>query len=169
MKRRGPYLAKTIVLALICCSVPAALALWSGSARAQQNLSSPSLASQAAADKVTTFTCGFNSIAATLTQCQAAPAAGLKLYVTGLYIQTTTTTSGTYALQTGTGTNCGTGTAALFPASGTANRFNAPITTSAMAAIQFPVPLAAPAASAICVIGVATNTVSGQIVGYVAP
>jgi hypothetical protein len=31
------------------------------------------------------------------------------------------------------------------------------------------VPLAAPTASAVCVIGVATNTVSGQIIGYVAP
>jgi len=155
---------RKVGLVLVC-----AAALSSGVVIAQQNLSAPTLASQAIADKVTTWTCGFNAIAATLTQCQAAPAAGLKLYVTGLYIQTTTTTSGTYSLQTGTGTNCGTGTAALFPVSGTANKFNAPITTSAMASIPFPVPLAAPAASAICVIGVATNTVSGQLVGYTAP
>ena len=152
-----------IVIAAVCPIVA-----WQA-VHAQQSLSSQTLVEQGLADRATQFTCGFNAIAATLTQCQAAPAAGLKLYVTGLYIQTTTTTSGTYAIQTGTGTNCGTGTAALFPVSGTANRFNAPITTSAMAAILFPVPLAAPSASAICVIGVATNTVSGQIVGYIAP
>lgn len=118
---------------------------------------------------VSTFTCGFTGIAASLTQCQAAPASGLKLYVVSLHIQTTTTTSGTYALQSGTGTNCATGTAAVFPVSGTANRFNAPITSNAMASLTFPVPLALPAASAVCVIGVATNTVSGQITGYIAP
>jgi hypothetical protein len=121
------------------------------------------------AGRVTTFSCGLNAVAATLTQCQAAPAAGLKLYVTAVYVQTTTATSGTYAIQTGTGANCVTGTAALFPVSGTANRFNAPITTSAMAALTFPVPLAAPAASAICLIGIATNTISAQIVGFIAP
>jgi hypothetical protein len=115
------------------------------------------------------WTCSLNAIAASLTQCQAAPGAGLSLYVTGLYVQTTTTTSGTYALQTGTGTNCGTGTTAFFPSSSTSNRFNAPITSNAMAAIQFPVPLKVAANSALCLIGVATNTISAQIVGFTAP
>lgn len=115
------------------------------------------------------WTCGVNNVAASLTQCQAAPGANLKLYITGIYVQTTTTTSGTYAIQTGTGSNCGTGTAALFPVSGTGNRFNAPITSNAMAAITFPVPLVAPANSAVCLIGVATNTISAQIVGFTAP
>lgn len=117
----------------------------------------------------TPWTCGLQGIAATLTQCQAAPGAGLKLYLTDIAVQTTTTTSGTYSLQTGTGANCGTGTAALFPVSGTANRFNAPITTSAMASIRFQTPLVAPANSAICLIGVATNTISIQLIGYVKP
>lgn len=116
-----------------------------------------------------TWTCGVNAVAASLTQCQAAPGANLKLYITGLYVQTTTTTSGTYALQTGTGSNCGTGTAALFPVSGTGNRFNAPITSNAMASITFPVPLVAPANTAICLIGVATNTISAQLIGFTAP
>lgn len=116
-----------------------------------------------------TFTCGLQGIAATLTQCQAAAAAGLRYHITGVFVQTTTTTSGTYAIQTGTGTNCGTGTAALFPVSGTSNRFNAPITTSAMAGLAFYTPLVAPVAAAICVIGVATNTISIQINGYTAP
>lgn len=116
-----------------------------------------------------TWTCALNALAATLTQCQAAPGAGLKLYITDIHVQTTTATSGTYAVQTGTGANCGTGTAALFPVSGTANRFNAPITTSAMASLNFNTPLPAPANSAICVIGVATNTISIQITGYTRP
>jgi hypothetical protein len=66
------------------------------------------------------FSAGFNSIAATLTQVQAAPAAGLSIYITDISIQTTTVTSGTYAFQAGTGSNCGTGTAAIYPSSGTA-------------------------------------------------
>ncbi len=139
-----------------------------GSARAQVNVSSADAPDYVSA-KVTTFRCGFNAIANTLTQCQTAPAAGLKLYVQTLHIQTTTTTTGTYALQTGTGSNCATGTAALFPMSGTANRFNAPITTNGIATITFSPPLDAPAAAALCIIGVATNTVSGQIAGYIAP
>ena len=116
-----------------------------------------------------TWTCGVNGVAASLSQCQAAPGAGLKLYITGLYVQTTTTTSGTYALQTGTGSNCGTGTAALFPVSSTSNRFNAPITSNAMASVIFPVPLVAPANTAVCLIGVATNTISAQLIGFTAP
>lgn len=134
---------------------------------AQQNISSPARAYPNGS--VTTFRCGFNALAATLTQCQAAPSAGLKLYVKTLHVQTTTATSGTFALQTGTGTNCATGTAALFPMSGTANRFNAPITSNAMATITFDPPIDLPAATALCVIGVATNTVSGQVAGFIAP
>lgn len=118
---------------------------------------------------VTIWTCGLNALAATLTQCQAAPAAGLKLYLTDITVQTTTTTSGTYAIQTGTGTNCATGTAALFPVSGTANRWNAPITTQAASNFKFGTPLSAPAAAAICVIGVATNTIAIQLQGFTAP
>ncbi len=116
-----------------------------------------------------TWSCGLNSIAATLTQCQAAPASGLSLYVTDFFVQTTTITSGTFALQQGTGSNCGTGTAALFPVSGTANRFNAPVTTSSVASIGFLSPLKLTAANALCLIGVATNTISAQISGFTAP
>lgn len=118
---------------------------------------------------LTPFRCGFNGIAATLTQCQAAPGAGLKLYITRLHIQTTTTTSGTYALQYGTGTNCGTGTTALFPMTATGDRYNAPITSQSMAALAFDPPISGAANTALCVIGVATNTVKGQISGFIAP
>jgi len=116
-----------------------------------------------------TWTCGLNAIAASLSQCQAAPSAGLSLYITSIAVQTTTATSGTYSFQQGTGANCGTGTAAVFPVSGTANRFNAPIAANAMASIEFPTPLKLTAANALCMIGVATNTISAQVVGFTAP
>lgn len=115
------------------------------------------------------WSCTLSGIAATLTQCQAAPGAGLSLYVTDIVVQTTTTTSGTYAVQYGTGTNCGTGTAALFPGGATANRWNAPITTSATSNFSFTTPLVVPANNALCVIGVATNTIRIQMNGYTAP
>lgn len=149
---------RAVLLVALLCAWPAS---------AQTNISSAT--EPYVASRVTTFTCGLNAIAASLTQCQAAPGAGLKLYVSSVHVQTTTTTSGTYAIQTGTGANCVTGTAALFPVSGAANRFNAPITSNAMASLTFPVPLAAPANSAICLIGVATNTISAQLVGFIAP
>lgn len=117
----------------------------------------------------TLWTCGLNALAATLTQCQAAPGANLSLYVTDIIAGTTTTTSGTFGVQTGTGTNCGTGTAALFPVSGTANRFNAPPTTATLLGLHFQTPLKVPANSAVCVIGVATNTINVQLIGFTAP
>lgn len=156
---RGAIVRRATAVALII----AFSALLSG----QSNISQPT--SVYIAPSAQRFTAGFNSIAATLTQIQAAPAAGQSLYITDIHIQTTTATSGTYAFQTGTGTNCGTGTAALFPSSGTGNRFNAPPNTAAMASLNFNTPLKLPAATALCVIGVATNTVSGQVSGYTAP
>lgn len=140
--------------------------LWASPAAAQVAVSSQSQVY--GTGDVVPFKCAFNAIAATLTQCQAAPAAGLKIYIRTLMIQTTTVTSGTYAVQSGTGVNCVTGTAGVFPQSSTTNRFNAPITSQAMAVITFDPPLDLPAASAACVIGVATNTVSGQMAGFIA-
>lgn len=119
----------------------------------------------------TRFECSFNSVAATLTQLTgcAGAGAGLRYYITDVAIQTTTTTSGTYAFQTGTGANCGTGTAALFPVSATGNRFNAVITSNGVSVMNFLTPLQTGANVQVCVIGVATNTVSGQVKGFIAP
>lgn len=144
-----------------------ALLLMPAAAQAQVSVSA-SDAPEYVSAKLTTWTCPFNAVAASLTQCQAAPAAGLKLYVRTLMIQTTTATSGTYALQSGTGANCATGTAAVFPSSATGNRFNAPINSQAMASLTFDPPISLPAASALCIIGIATNTVSGQVFGFTA-
>lgn len=116
-----------------------------------------------------TWTCSLAGLAASLTQCIAAPSAGLRYYITDMFVQTTTTTAGTYSVQMGTGSNCVTGTAALFPVNATSARWTAPISTSPTAAFSFGTPLAVTAASAICVIGTATNTINIQLTGYTAP
>lgn len=127
-----------------------------------QGLSAPVLGTQ--------WTCGLVNLAATLTQCRAAPTSPQRLYLTGIYVQTTTGTPGTYAVQAGTGANCGTGTAAIFPVSGTADHFLAPINTGPMASMTiYPAPLTLPVANAICVIGVAVNTINVQLTGFQQP
>jgi len=115
------------------------------------------------------WTCSLNGISTTLTQCRAAPGAGLSLYVSWVWWQSTTTTAGTGALQAGTGTNCGTGTTAILPASGTANRYGYPASSSAASTLWFPVPIKLAANNALCAIGVATNTLRIDVGGYTAP
>jgi hypothetical protein len=115
------------------------------------------------------FQCSLDAIAATLTQCQAAPAAGLSLYVTNVVAGSTTSTAGQHLLRYGTGTNCGTGTTTLFPGTGTTARVPSPANTVAPAMVQFNTPVKVPAANALCVIGVATNTTWIVITGYIAP
>lgn len=117
-----------------------------------------------------TWSCSLDNIAASLTQCQAAPGAGLKLYVTDIAIQSTTATAGLFLLRTGTGTNCGTGTASLYPAAATVARFTYPANTAATpSTYRLSTPIAAPAASALCIICTATNTCTVSIQGYTAP
>lgn len=124
---------------------------------------------QVSNDPIFKFTCSLNSLAASLTQCQAVPAqTGWRHYITDIVVQTTTATSGQFSVQSGTGTNCGTSTTAVFPSSGTANRFNAPINTD-LVVIDLDTPIAVTAGHAVCVIGTATNTISIQIVGFTAP
>lgn len=113
--------------------------------------------------------CSLTGIAATLTECRAAPAAGLRLYVTDITAQSNTATAGTFAIQSGTGTNCGTGTTAVLPKSGTANRYGYPGNASAPAVWNLSVPLVPTAAHAICAIGTVTNTLNLEIGGYIAP
>jgi hypothetical protein len=115
----------------------------------------------------TAFKCGLAALAASLTECQAL-AASRVYYITDIVVGTTTATSGTYGVQVGTGTNCGTNTATIFPAppATTASRYQAPIAANPVAVINFTTPLVTPAGYAICVIGVATNTINIQITGY---
>lgn len=115
------------------------------------------------------FGCALVNIAASLTQCQAVPAiATQSYYITNLTVQTTTGTAGTFALRSGTGTNCASATAQVFPSSGSgSDRWTAPINTQPSANITFYTPLKVTAGHAICHIGVGTNTTNVQIGGYV--
>jgi hypothetical protein len=117
----------------------------------------------------TYWNCGLDNIGATLTECQAAPAAGLKLYITGIVAQSTTSTAGQFGLRRGTGTNCGTGTGNVLSSATATARWTVPANTIAPTVIPFPTPIALPAAEALCVLGVATNTTTIQITGYTAP
>lgn len=117
------------------------------------------------------WTCSLGTLAASLTQCFAAPAAGLRAYITDITVDTTTGTAGTYAVEYGTGSNCGTGTNQLFPVaptSGTLTAWTAPV-LGAPEKFTFTQPLVPAAANAICVIGTATNTINIQLGGFVAP
>lgn len=115
------------------------------------------------------WTCSLDNIAATLTECQPAAPAGYRLYVTDVIAQSTTATGGQFLLRTGTGTNCATGTASLLPSSATVVRIAHPGNTVQAAHMKFVTPLAAPVASAICALGVATNTLTIILLGFTAP
>jgi len=114
------------------------------------------------------WTCSLSGLAASLTECQAL-SAGNRHYITDIVVQTTTGTTGTYSIQSGTGTNCATATAALFPASGTSDRFNAPINSQPTASVNLTTPIVPTVGHAICVIGVATNTIDIQLFGFTVP
>ena len=119
------------------------------------------------AEQPNAFTCGVTNQAAALAECQALTA-GRTYYITGIVAQSSTTTAGTFAIQSGTGTACGSNTTAVFPAPPmtTAARFASPPTTSAPFVVQFALPIKVTAGHAICAIGVATNTLNVQITGY---
>jgi hypothetical protein len=117
------------------------------------------------------FTCAADDIGATLTRLTGciAPEPGMRRYVTDIVAQSTTTTSGQFILRFGTGTNCGTGTTSLLPSAATAARLASPANTAAPTIITLRSPLVVPSEKDLCVLGVATNTTSIQITGYVAP
>ena len=117
------------------------------------------------------FTCSADDIAGTLTLltgCKA-PEPGLRRYITTVVAQSTTTTGGQFILRVGTGTNCGTSTASLLPSAATAARLASPANTTAPTVISLSTPIIVPYERDLCVLGVATNTTTIQVVGYVAP
>lgn len=117
-----------------------------------------------------TWTCALTAIGATLTQCAAVTplATGERYVITDIVVQTTTGTSGTYAIRSGTGTNCGSNTAQVFPASGSgSDRFSAPINSQPTAVISLKTPLAVTANHAVCLIGIGTNTINVQMTGFI--
>lgn len=127
------------------------------------------LAAPASAQSIR-WTCGLDAVAASLTKCPAVPNPGdLRLVITDIVAQSTTATAGQFLLQYGTGSNCGTGTASLLPSAASAVRIAAPANTAAATVIRFETGLVVPAGKDLCVLGVATNTVTIQITGYLTP
>lgn len=113
--------------------------------------------------------CNLGAIGTTLTQCQAAPGAGLRLYITDIFAVSTTTTSGLFTLRFGTGSNCGTGTGNVFFASAAASLPNGANNATSVKPWSFLTPIAITANNALCVLGVVTNTTNIMISGYTAP
>jgi hypothetical protein len=111
--------------------------------------------------------CSLDNIGATLTLCQRAAGTGYRLQITDIVAQSTTATGGQMSLQTGTGSDCGTGTTAFFPKATTTARVGYPPNTSAPTHLSFGTPLMVPAGKDLCVLGIATQTISVQIWGKV--
>lgn len=114
------------------------------------------------------WSCGLNAIGTTLTQCQAAPGASLRLYITDVVSQSNTATAGLFTLRFGTGANCGTGTGNLIFNSAAA-LMASPGNTVAVNDFHLTTPIPVTANNAVCVLGVVTNTTNIQILGYTAP
>lgn len=111
------------------------------------------------------FGCSQFALVATLTECAPAPTnVSERYYITDIIVQTTTATSGTYNIQSGTGVNCATATTAVFPDANVANKWNAPVAGS-IDRIHLNTPIRVTRGHAICVLGVAANTINIYIRG----
>lgn len=110
------------------------------------------------------FSCFKDAISAT-TECQAAPAAGLKLYVTGIVLSNQAATVQTVDVVYGTGTNCGTGTTALTHKMQMGT--NATTTSPVVVSASLPTPLVPAAANAICVRPSQATAFGATITGYI--
>lgn len=117
--------------------------------------------------------CTADNIAASLTQLTGCgvPGAGLSIYVTNIIAVSTTTTAGTFQLRTGTGSNCGTGTVAWLPPVSTSRTYGLPASNAAGGPLNVALftPRKIAANTALCVIGVATNTTNITVTGFIAP
>jgi hypothetical protein len=121
---------------------------------------------QQVSQPISKFSCFVQAVTVT-TQCQAAPAAGLRAYVTDFSFSNQVATVQTLDIVFGTGTNCATGTTAL------THKFQmgtAATTTSPMAVtVDLQSPLIPTAANAICVRPSAATAFGATITGYTAP
>ncbi len=115
---------------------------------------------------VSKFSCFVQAVTVT-TQCQAAPAAGLRAYVTDIALSNQVSTVQTLDIVFGTGTNCATGTTAL------THKFQmgtvATTTSPFVVSVDFQSPLVPTAANAICVRPSAATAFGATVTGYVAP
>jgi hypothetical protein len=115
---------------------------------------------------VTRFSCFVQAVTVT-TQCQVAPAAGLRAYVTDISFSNQAATVQTLDVVFGTGSNCVTGTTAL------THKFqmgtNATSTSPQSIVLDLASPLVPTAANAICVRPSAATAFGATITGYLAP
>lgn len=114
----------------------------------------------------TRYSCFVQAVTVT-TQCQAAPAAGLRNYVSTISLSNQVATVQTLDVVFGTGANCATGTTAI---SHKVQFGTVATTTSPFAVtIQFDPPLIPTAANAICVRPTAATAFGATLTGYIAP
>lgn len=117
------------------------------------------------ADESKRFACTISGLENTLTQCQAADPT--KQYrVSEVLVQGTTVNAASWALQSGTGTNCGTATAALTPGGSTSARWTTSGTGGGVLQLRFQTPLMVTAGHAICAIGQTNNATVVQVIGF---
>jgi hypothetical protein len=115
---------------------------------------------------ISTFSCFVQAVTVT-TQCQAAPAAGLRAYITDFSVSNQAASVQTLDIVFGTGTNCATGTTALTHKlqMGTVATTTSP--QSIVADLRSP--LIPTAANAICVRPSAATAFGATLTGYTGP
>lgn len=112
------------------------------------------------------FSC-FVQAVTVMTQCQAAPAAGLKNYITSISLSNQAATVQTLDIVFGTGAACATAPTALTHK----YQFGTVATTTSpfVVSVTFPTPLNPTAANAICVRPSAATAFGATITGFIAP
>jgi hypothetical protein len=131
--------------------------------RAQANLEGALFVNQGGPNR---FSCFLEAVTVT-TQCQAAPGAGLRAYVTGYVLSDEAATANNLDIVFGTGSNCATGITALTHKHATGT--NATTTSPFAISVSLPTPLVPTAANAICVRPSAATAFGATLVGYIAP
>jgi hypothetical protein len=124
------------------------------------------------------WTCSLDALEDVPTLCKEGSGSGLRLYVTDVIAQSTTTTAGLFNLLASPKTAAGSADCiaggdppTLFPAglTGGTTRFAAPASTAKPLMRMFPKPLIVPSGSDLCAVGDPSNPVTVQLVGYLAP
>lgn len=112
------------------------------------------------------WSCFLESVTVT-TQCQAAPAGGLRNYVNSVALTNQAITGQSLDLVAGTGANCATGLAALTHKW----QFGTLATTTSpfVVALDLSLPIVPAAGAAICVRPSAATAFGATLTGYIAP
>jgi hypothetical protein len=121
------------------------------------------------------WTCSVDEQDDSTVRCIAAPEPGLRLYITDVVAQSTTSTAGLFNIVQGTataqggGADCSTANANMLPATDAGARFAAAANTSAATAYRPSSPVIVPTGRDVCILGDAGNPVTVQLFGYTAP